>query len=70
MTNMKLNQMLGEAIEEVMALTENNDKSVFILKKAETLSSLAKREVASHAQVIQADRMCGRTDRTNKVVGE
>lgn len=70
MTNMKLNQILGEAIEEVMALTENNDKAVFVIKKAEALSSLAKREVASHAQIIQADRMCGRTDRTNKVVGD
>lgn len=70
MTNFELNKMLGEAIEEVRALKENNDHAVFVLKKAEATSSLAKRQVASNNQIIIVDKMCGRTDRANKVVGE
>lgn len=69
MTNMKLNELLGEAIEEVHALKNNSEEAVFIIKKAEIVSSLAKRMVSNHAQIILADKMCGRTDRTNKVVG-
>ena len=70
MTNFELNKMLGEAIEEVRTLKENNDHAVFVLKKAEAVSSLAKRQVASNHQIIQVDRMSGRTDRANKVVGD
>lgn len=70
MTNMELNKMLGEAIEEVRNLTENNEHAVFILRKAEVVSSLAKRTVASNNQIIIVDKMCGRTDRATKVVGE
>ena len=70
MTNMKLQQIIGKVIEDVNALEENGEMAVFVLRKAEVISALAKREIASHAQVIQADKMSGRTDRTNKVVGE
>lgn len=70
MTNFELNKMIGDAIEEVRNLKENNEQAVFTLKKAETISSLAKRQVASNNQIILVDKMSGRTDRANKVVGE
>ncbi len=70
MTNIELTKMLGETIEEVRALKENDAKAVFTLKKAEVISSLAKRTVATNNQIIIVDKMSGRTDRANKVVGE
>lgn len=70
MTNFELNKIIGDAIEEVRNLKENNEQAVFTLKKAETISSLAKRQVASNNQIILVDKMSGRTDRANKVVGE
>lgn len=70
MTNLELNKMIGEAIEEVRALKGNSDEAVFVLRKAEVVSSLAKRQVASNNQIILVDKMCGRTDRATKVVGE
>lgn len=69
MTNMKLHELLGEAIEEVHALKNNSEEAVFILKKAEVVSSLAKRTISNNNQILLADKLCGRTDRINKVVG-
>ena len=72
MTNMTLQDVLGEQIRELQSLNMSvpMEQRDFVLKKADTTARVAKQFIDNTKCIIEADKMSGWTARVDKVVGE
>ncbi len=72
MTNMTLQDVLGEQIRELQSLNMSvpMEQREFVLRKADVTAKVAKQLIDNTKCIIQADKMSGWTARVDKAVGE
>ena len=70
MTIMRLNDVLGETLENLHSAEGSTDAFETSLKKAEFEAKIAKQIINGADVTLRADKLVGRTDRIDKVVGD
>ena len=70
MTQMELQIRLGELFNRVMDDTANNRERAKNLENAEFGAKIAKQMINNADIVLRADKLCGKHERIDKIVGE
>lgn len=69
MTMVELQEVLGAALQDVMDDSKTADQHAKALAKAEAASRIAKQMINNADVILRADKLAGRHERIDKVVG-
>lgn len=70
MTLIEMQKVLGSEIAEVTAENITDGERPQVIERAEYTAKLAKQMVKTADIILRTDKLCGRTDRINEVVGK
>lgn len=70
MTLIEMQKVLGDEITEVVSKDVTDGERPQVIERAEYTAKLAKQMVKTADIILRTDKLCGRTDRINEVVGK
>lgn len=69
-TLMELQEILGNSLDSLVNSDMEGRTRDFAITNAEHVAKLAKQMINNADVILRTDKLCGRNDRTNKIVGD
>ena len=70
MTLMEMQNVLGETLDRIRDKTTSPEERAIIMEQAINTAKIAKQMINTADIVLRTDKLCARTDRINRMVGE
>lgn len=70
MTLLEMQKILGEILVEIQNKDLSPEARALVIEKAQNSAKIAKQMINSADIILRSDKLCARSDRINRVVGE
>lgn len=67
---MELQEVLGNSLDALVTSDKEGINREFAIKNAEHVAKLAKQMINNADVALRTDKLCGRTDRADRLLGE